>query len=92
MADMERMFGMLREHREIEDKAGAATLRLAGAHVRFEAVDFHYDERRQVLREVSFEIPAGHTVAVVGASGAGKSTLARLLFRLRRERGAHHSR
>ena len=81
LADVERMFGMLREHREIEDKPGAPPLQLGAAAVRFEAVDFHYDRRRQVLDEVSFAISAGSTVAVVGASGSGKSTLARLLFR-----------
>jgi ABC-type transport system involved in Fe-S cluster assembly fused permease/ATPase subunit len=81
LADMERMFGMLREHREIEDKPGASALILRGGTIRFEQVDFHYERRRQVLEQVSFEVPAGSTVAVVGASGAGKSTLSRLLFR-----------
>ena len=81
LADVERMFAMLREHREIEDKPGAPVLRLAGGAIRFEDVDFHYDRRRRVLDQVSFDIPAGSTVAVVGASGSGKSTLARLLFR-----------
>ena len=81
LADVERMFDMLREHREIEDKPGAPALQLRGAAIRFEDVDFHYDPRRQVLDHVSFEVPAGSTVAVVGASGSGKSTLARLLFR-----------
>jgi ATP-binding cassette, subfamily B, heavy metal transporter len=81
LADVERMFGMLREHREIEDKRAAPPLALCGAAIRFEDVDFHYDPRRRVLDGVSFEVPAGSTVAVVGASGSGKSTLARLLFR-----------
>lgn len=81
LADMERMFGMLRVHREIEDVPGAPALNLDAAAIRFEQVDFHYDQRRQILHEVSFEIPAGHKVAVVGASGSGKSTIARLLFR-----------
>jgi len=81
LADVERMFGMLREHREIEDAPGAPALKLDVAAVRFEQVDFHYDPRRQILHQVSFEIPAGRKVAVVGASGSGKSTLARLLFR-----------
>jgi ABC-type transport system involved in Fe-S cluster assembly fused permease/ATPase subunit len=81
LADVERMFSMLRESREIEDKPGAPDLMLRGAAIRFEHVDFHYDQRRQVLHDVSFDIPAASTVAVVGASGSGKSTLARLLFR-----------
>jgi len=81
LADMERMFGLLKEHREIEDKPGASALDATGAAIRFERVTFGYDSRRRILDDVSFEIPAGKTVAVVGHSGAGKSTLARLLFR-----------
>ena len=81
LADMERMFEMLRQHREIEDKPGAPALRVSEARVRFDRVEFAYDPRRHILHGVSFEIPPGHTVAVVGSSGAGKSTLGRLLFR-----------
>ncbi|MET0379184.1 MAG: ABC transporter ATP-binding protein/permease [Spongiibacteraceae bacterium] len=82
LTDMEKMFNLLHEHREIEDHADASTLHTgAGATVRFEQVNFGYDARRQILFDASFEIPAGHTVAVVGSSGAGKSTLSRLLFR-----------
>jgi ATP-binding cassette, subfamily B, heavy metal transporter len=81
LADMDRMFRLLTEDREIQDRPGAATLAPGGASVRFENVDFSYEPRRQILFDVSFEIPAGHKVAVVGASGAGKSTFARLLFR-----------
>ena len=79
--DMEKMFRLLGENREIEDKPGAPPLEVKGAQVRFEHVDFSYDGRRQILKDVSFEVPAGRKVAVVGASGSGKSTLARLLFR-----------
>ena len=81
LADMERMFGLLKVNREIEDKPGASALDATGAAIRFERVSFGYDSRRRILEDVSFEIPAGKTVAVVGHSGAGKSTLARLLFR-----------
>jgi len=81
LADMDRMFRLLSEHREIEDRPGAVPLAAGAATVRFENVDFSYEPRRQILFGVSLEIPAGHKVAVVGASGSGKSTLARLLFR-----------
>jgi len=81
LADMERMFRLLRENREIEDKPGAPALAAARPTIRFERVCFGYESRRRILEEVSFEIPAGKTVAVVGHSGSGKSTLARLLFR-----------
>jgi ATP-binding cassette subfamily B protein len=81
LADMERMFGLLDKHREVEDKPGAPDLAVRGGAIRFEQVAFSYDGRRQVLYDVSFEVPAGHKVAVVGSSGAGKSTLSRLLFR-----------
>ncbi|MDE2311172.1 MAG: ABC transporter ATP-binding protein/permease [Betaproteobacteria bacterium] len=81
LADMEKMFRLLDEHREIEDAPDAVPLILDKAAVRFDEVDFAYDPERQILFDVSFDIPSGHTVAVVGASGAGKSTLSRLLFR-----------
>jgi ATP-binding cassette subfamily B protein len=79
--DMEKMFRLLGENREVEDKPGAPPLAIQGAAIRFENVDFSYDHKRPILKGVSFEIPAGRKVAVVGPSGSGKSTLARLLFR-----------
>jgi ATP-binding cassette, subfamily B, heavy metal transporter len=79
--DMDRMFRLLDENREIEDSPGAAPLPAGGATIRFDRVSFSYDGKRQILHDVSFEVPAGAKVAVVGASGAGKSTLARLLYR-----------
>jgi len=81
LADMERLFGLIEENAEIEDKPGAQPLTLRGAEVRFEHVDFAYEANRRILFDVSFTIPAGRTVAVVGPSGGGKSTLARLLYR-----------
>lgn len=81
LADMERMFALLERHREIADSPGAQPLRVTGAEVRFEHVDFAYDARRQILHDVDFVVRAGSTTAVVGATGSGKSTLARLLFR-----------
>jgi ATP-binding cassette subfamily B protein len=79
--DMDRMFRLLAENREIQDQPAARELPGVEAAVRFEGVDFSYNPNRQILFGVSFEIPAGHKVAVVGHSGSGKSTLARLLYR-----------
>jgi ABC-type transport system involved in Fe-S cluster assembly fused permease/ATPase subunit len=81
MLDMDRMFRLLSEHREVEDKPGAPELAPGTATVEFRNVDFFYERARQILHGVSFTIPAGHRVAVVGHSGSGKSTLARLLYR-----------
>ena len=81
LADIERMFGLLGEHREIADAPDAQPLEASSIEVRFNAVDFFYDPKRQILFDVGFTVPAGKTVAVVGESGSGKSTLARLLYR-----------
>jgi len=81
LVDMEKMFRLLAENREVADRPGAPALQVRGAAIRFERVDFSYDGLRPILRDVTFDIPAGKKVAVVGASGSGKSTLARLLFR-----------
>jgi ATP-binding cassette subfamily B protein len=81
LLDLDRMFRLLSEHREVEDKAGAVPLPGGGLEVAFSHVDFFYEKQRQILFDVTFTIPAGHRVAVVGHSGSGKSTLARLLYR-----------
>ena len=85
LTDMDRMFSLLNTDKEIADSPDAKTLQIEnhdrGPDVRFEHVSFHYDAKREILRDVSFNIPAGTITAVVGQSGAGKSTLARLLFR-----------
>ncbi len=81
LADMEKMFGLLDRDLEVEDTPGAPELRFEGGCIRFDDVQFGYDARRAVLAGISFEVPAGRTVAVVGSSGGGKSTLTRLLFR-----------
>jgi ATP-binding cassette, subfamily B, heavy metal transporter len=79
--DIETMFAILGLEPEIEDRPGATPLAVAHGAIRFEDVTFAYDPERQILKGISFEVPAGRTVAVVGPSGAGKSTISRLLFR-----------
>ena len=85
LTDMERMFSLLNTDKEIADAPNAKPLHIEnyghGPDIRFENVSFHYDVKREILHDVSFNIPAGTITAVVGQSGAGKSTLARLLFR-----------
>lgn len=82
LTDLDKMFTLMEKEREVADAPGALPLAgLDAPTVRFEHVNFAYDPARQILHDISFEIPAGKTVAVVGPSGSGKSTLARLLFR-----------
>ena len=79
--DMEKMFELIGAHAEVQDKVNAEPLVPQNAAIEFDRVQFSYGPDRQILKNVSFKIPHGHTVAVVGPSGSGKSTLARLLFR-----------
>ena len=81
LIDMDRMFRLLSENREVKDREGAPPLAAGPATVEFRGVEFSYEASRAILHEVSFTIPAGQRVAVVGHSGSGKSTLARLLYR-----------
>ncbi|MGE0284964.1 MAG: ABC transporter ATP-binding protein/permease [Bradyrhizobium sp.] len=80
--DIEKMFSVLSRDPEIRDMPGANPLAVTSGHVRFEDVRFAYEPDRPILKGLSFEVPAGKTVAIVGPSGAGKSTISRLLFRL----------
>ncbi len=82
LTDLNKMFVLMDREREVDDVPGAQALKLHNAPaLRFESVTFAYEPDRPILRDISFEIPAGKTVAVVGPSGSGKSTLARLMFR-----------
>nr|WP_072426966.1 ABC transporter ATP-binding protein/permease [Chitinimonas taiwanensis] len=81
LTDMEKMFSLLHQNAEVQDAPDAQILHSSAAAVAFQQVDFGYEANRQILHGVDFQIPAGHTLAVVGSSGAGKSTLSRLLFR-----------
>ena len=81
LVDMEAMFRLLNQPREVIDKPDARPLLVSGGEIRFDNVVFNYDPERTVLKGVSFTVPAGKTVAVVGPSGAGKSTISRILYR-----------
>ncbi|KAG5446692.1 ATP-binding cassette sub- B member 6, mitochondrial [Clonorchis sinensis] len=82
LIDMENMFDLLDEQPEVLDAPNAKDLCVMGGEVEFRNVSFHYAAERPILKNISFKVPAGHTVALVGQSGAGKSTIVRLLFRL----------
>lgn len=81
LADMERMFKLLDENQETVDKKNALAMQIEKGAVEFKDVSFHYDPARSILNNISFTLPAGQKLAIVGASGSGKSTLVRLLFR-----------
>ncbi|WP_416897347.1 MAG: ABCB family ABC transporter ATP-binding protein/permease [Minwuia sp.] len=81
LTDMQKMFGLLDREIEVEDRPGAPELDFRGGEIEFDRVVFGYDPRRLVLRDVSFRVPPGKTIAVVGGSGGGKSTITRLIYR-----------
>jgi ATP-binding cassette subfamily B protein len=81
LTDIERMMEVLEQNPEVSDRPGAKDLKVTGGAIRFDHVRFSYDPEREILKDVSFEVPAGKMVAIVGPSGAGKSTVSRLLLR-----------
>jgi ATP-binding cassette subfamily B protein len=87
VVDIERMFSILGQNPEISDRPGAPPLAVREGRVTFEDVEFYYDQKRPILRGVSFDVKPGKTLAIVGPSGAGKSTISRLLFRFYEPQG-----
>ncbi len=81
LVDMRQMFDLLDEPTEIKDRVKAPALKIASGNLHFEKVNFSYDQGRQILKEITVDVPAGKTVAIVGPSGSGKTTIGRLLFR-----------
>jgi ABC-type transport system involved in Fe-S cluster assembly fused permease/ATPase subunit len=81
LIDIEQMFDLLAVDTEIKDAPGASDLRVTSGEIVFDRVDFAYDRRRPILKDLSLAVPPGNTVAIVGSSGAGKSTISRLLYR-----------
>jgi ATP-binding cassette subfamily B protein len=81
MTDLEAMFRLLAVKAEVQDQAGAPALAVGAGEIVFDRVSFRYDQRRAILEDISFRVPPGGMVAIVGSSGAGKSTIGRLLFR-----------
>jgi ATP-binding cassette subfamily B protein len=81
LIDMENMFNLLSEKQEVLNKIAAPDLNVTNAYIQFENVKFFYDADREIIKNLSFEVPAGSTLAIVGTSGAGKSTISRILYR-----------
>ena len=81
LTDIEMMMDVLERNPEVADKPGAKDLQVSGAGIRFENVRFAYDPEREILKDLSFDVPAGKMIAIVGPSGAGKSTISRILLR-----------
>lgn len=81
LADVEHMFSLLGTESKVNDKPDAGDLAIKGGHIRFNNVSFSYNKNRQIINDVTIDVPAGKKIAIVGPSGAGKSTISRLLFR-----------
>jgi ATP-binding cassette, subfamily B, heavy metal transporter len=89
LIDVEGMFSLLAANPEVQDKSGAVPLKAGKGEIVFDKVSFAYDAERPIIRQLTFSVPAGHTVAIVGPSGAGKSTISRLLYRFYELTGGH---